>query len=253
MKKIDGIYYTNDLKKATGSVSDLDTADFVKNVKIIGNNAFTNSCISAAVFPNKLKEIGFNAFRNSCLEEVLIENEVVLNESAFMCNPSLRRAEVNCRHIPGLCFAYCSELIYLDMILKNTETIGDRAFDHTKINSISFPDDLEYIGNSAFYGAEFKNGILKLPKNVKIIENYAFNLTNLTDIYVPDGITHIGTLQDTGFDTKIHMSKKTFDRLGLKSDKNIVFFTLEEILETMTFREANKECTGNSLKINKEI
>ncbi len=71
-------------------------------------------------------------------------------------------------------------------------TIGDGAFyNHYSLNSVTFSEDLNSIGNNAFYGCDVEE--LVFPERLRKIGNYAFeDCEKLTEVYIPDSVESIG-------------------------------------------------------------
>lgn len=71
-------------------------------------------------------------------------------------------------------------------------TIKENAFSECQVlTNISLPDNITYIGYSAFKGLTKLNSIT-LPENLKKIGDNAFDNTGLTSVILPDGIERIG-------------------------------------------------------------
>lgn len=71
------------------------------------------------------------------------------------------------------------------VIKEGTRVICDYAFSKTLIKSIKMPQSLEYIGKSAFEGAESLCS-LSIPANVKIIRNQAFKNCSKLKVVIVD-------------------------------------------------------------------
>ena len=71
-------------------------------------------------------------------------------------------------------------------------TIGDGAFyNHYSLNSVTFSEDLNSIGNNAFYGCDMEE--LVFPERLRKIGDYAFeDCEKLTEVYIPDSVESIG-------------------------------------------------------------
>jgi len=71
--------------------------------------------------------------------------------------------------------------------------INANTFGEAKIESVIFPETLEYIGNWSF-GHCYKLAGVIIPESVKYIGDGAFfKNTSMTDIYLPEGVEEIGT------------------------------------------------------------
>ncbi len=244
-----GMHYDNNLETiiSTNSSELNKRVILEKGVKYIQKEAFYFSNIESIVFPESLKEIFHSAFAYcNNLKEVNIKQNVNLHKSAFYNCPDLKNIHVNSKYIPENCFAFTGSKNKngINVELVNTFEIGSYAFRVSRIGNLSLPDTLEKIGFCAFEDCLFRNDKLVLPRSVKIIAENAFASTEgLNDIYLPDGIEDIGNLDDYDYhDMNIHMSKYLFKKLGLTMNRNIIIDdkTIDELLETMTFKEANK-------------
>ena len=84
--------------------------------------------------------------------------------------------------------------------------IDDRVFLGSRITSVSFPDGLEIIGDSAFRNCRDLTDV-SFPDSLKCIGNAAFcNCTSLTEVSVPDGAS-LGTYAFAGCESirKAHL------------------------------------------------
>lgn len=70
-------------------------------------------------------------------------------------------------------------------------SIGNRAFCQTGLVSITIPESVTSIGDSAFYKCSVLTSIT-LPKGVTSIGNYAFAYAGLTSITLPKGLSSVG-------------------------------------------------------------
>lgn len=93
--------------------------------------------------------------------------------------------------IKEFAFENCSRLENITLP-KNLKYIGDCAFLGNGIKSIVIPDSVEYIKGGAFYSC-MKLESITLPKNLKNIEDSTFEDCNsLTGIVIPDSVEVIG-------------------------------------------------------------
>lgn len=71
-------------------------------------------------------------------------------------------------------------------------SIFERAFDYSKIVSITLPSTLEYIGEYAFYYCDTIESI-SLPDGLKAIDEKALSACHkLTEVVIPDSVTTLG-------------------------------------------------------------
>ena len=90
-------------------------------------------------------------------------------------------------------FAYCSNLKSVSLP-DSVKKIGQSAFDGCiMLNSITLPNKLTHIGNSAFQNCD-KLKRIDIPNTVESIEMMAFfNCKNLEDINIPEQVKFIGS------------------------------------------------------------
>ena len=90
-------------------------------------------------------------------------------------------------------FGTSGELVIPDTIKgKTVTTIGEKAFQYNKLTSITIPDGVTSIGDSAFANCTRLISIT-IPDRVSSIGNNAFGgCHRLTNITIPDGVTSIG-------------------------------------------------------------
>ena len=96
-------------------------------------------------------------------------------------------------------FAYCADLKKVTFAENSkVDNIGNNAFAHTAISTISIPDSVTSIGDSAFANCTKLNGI-KIGKNSKLesIGAGAFSYCHINtdaeiELYIPAGVTSIG-------------------------------------------------------------
>ncbi len=238
MKQIDGITYTNDLKKCSHGKYELQEAKILDSVEVIRKNAFSNSALKKVIFPKNLKIIEEYAFRNSCLEEVIIKKDVIIGKEAFCENPALNKIDVSLLEIPKRCFAYGKAS--LDINLEFTMVIREGAFKFNNINTLNLPKTLLTIENDAFKEVIFKDTVLKLPNNLTAIGNRVFQGTNLTDLYLPDSLMTIGNYF-VDLNTTLHVSPMLLSKIPALKKYKIKTLTIDEILEEeKSFKEINK-------------
>ena len=244
------IEYTKDgtiLTNASKSITQLNLSK-QNALRTIGPNTFYGSNLEKIKFNNELENIEECAFFGTKLSEIIINNQIKIAKNSFSYLDFLEKVNINCIATAPWCFACNSEKTDgADIILKNTTLIDTATFEKSKIKSIVLPDTLKCISFNAFAYTYFQNTKLILPNKVEAIVSNAFLESNLTDIYIPDSIEYIGNLQDMNIN--IHMSKKAFKRLELKTGKYIIIEddSLEKLLETNSFKEINQKV------LNKEI
>lgn len=71
-------------------------------------------------------------------------------------------------------------------------SIGESAFNQSKLSSITFPQNLKTIGKNAFWHGNL-TGELIIPESVQTIEDFAFDQNNLTKVTLPAGLEILGS------------------------------------------------------------
>ena len=85
--------------------------------------------------------------------------------------------------------------------------IGDNAFYHGEIKSVSISNTVTHIGKEAFYGCDLT--YVKIPEGVLYIEDYAFCNSDVRSVTIPKSVKEIGfkAFYDVGdlfYDTKFY-------------------------------------------------
>ena len=160
----EGVKYIE--KDAFYGSSKLDRVKLPLSIESIGTNAFYLCPVRVATIP----VLHCTAVKNDRLANLTLYGEGAIPDSAFIA---------------------CSRLTTLTLE-EGITAIGKNAFSNTSIVSLSMPDSLTKVGQSAFeYCKDLK--VLKIGKNVKTIEDYAFqNSSFLDSVYIPESVTYIG-------------------------------------------------------------
>jgi hypothetical protein len=87
---------------------------------------------------------------------------------------------------------------YLDVVLpEGMKAIPDYLFSNcTWLQTVTIPDSIESIGNSAFSHTALLS--VKLPSGLREIGNYAFSRTDLSAVSIPSGVKTIGEYAFSG-------------------------------------------------------
>lgn len=229
----------------------------------IGNCAFQYCDIKSIQLPKTLQSIGKYAFAGcDLLEELIIpENVTYLGEGAFAFCDSLTSVTVNNKNIKNLASAFhlASKLeafvvpenndIYtqIDGVLytksgktlvrypvgkkatsfsipSGVKVIGDHAFENTRLEKVTFNNNLETIKESAFLASSIESIIL--PKGITYIGPYAFSeCFEVEKLTLPANIKKInkGSFKSIDIDTlKIpvkvtYIDKEAFADSGIKT------------------------------------
>ena len=174
-------------QEAFKGTSSLQVPSFPQTLKIIRNDAFSNSALSGSVtIPDNVTSIGTSAFFNTKMVSLTIENAVTsIGKSAFSSCTSLTSVIIGnaVTSIGNSAFAACSNL--KSVIIGNAVTsIGSSAFNNCPgLTSVTLGNSVATIGNSAFAHCTSLPSIT-LPKSVKSVEAGAFaSCSKLTTVY----------------------------------------------------------------------
>ena len=179
----------------------LSSIDFGDGIQKVGRMCFQNcKKLTSVKIPASMRELGLQAF---CYDEkistlTIAEGLEKIGDSAFLGCTSIRRVTLpstikewgaaifyQCTRlmvakfgegttvVPDQMFNYDTNLY--DVTLPNTvKTIERASFYNTKVTDASFtwPEQLDSIGFSAFYGTSFVN--IEFPENLRVIGEWAF-------------------------------------------------------------------------------
>ena len=229
-KLVDNNLYNYDMTELimTDSVSEITEFKVPDTVKKIDYKAINYYSIDKLILPEGLEELGESCLSAYIIKELTIPS-TLKTIGKFNISPDIV-SKINVstdnpvfKIINGVLYnVKDKELFYVpsDIDTENftveegTETIGDRAFQSCKnvkkvilpdsvtviedaafnaahISQINFPENLEYIGETAFCSSEI-GGDIVLPDSVKFIGDSAFSsLPDLISIYIPDSVENI--------------------------------------------------------------
>ena len=172
----DGVPYVPTTVVLPSSLESIGTGAFSS---YINNETGEIIGVTSVQFPATLKNIGATAFQNAPITSVeLPEGFTTLGNGAF------------------------TGTIYLSEILlpSTLETIPAGAFTKTNskiaftdmatVDELVIPEGVKSIGNTAFQGSKIKS--LTLPEGLETIGNNAFNNHQLTELYIPGSVTSVG-------------------------------------------------------------
>jgi len=163
------------------------------------------SSLCEVIFPNSMKNVGYSAFANCVsLKSIELPEKVEnIRKNAFSGCASLERIVLpkSVKRISGDSFSGTAweksvsgqqGVIYLDHVAygyipgdndigkieikDGTTVVASRVFDYEKIESVSFPDSIEFIGEYAFYNCKYLSEI-NIPCTVSGIGTQAFHGT----------------------------------------------------------------------------
>lgn len=163
----DGI--TSISKHSFSFCKNLKTVVIGKDVRKIGNGAFSYTKITSVKIPNKVKVIGAGAFENCKeLKKVKIGTKV---------NTIDVRAFAECRKITKV------------KIPNSVKIIGRGAFFRCKkLKSVKLGKKVKFIGSTAFQTTAIKK--IKIPNSVKVMGLAAFNSNKIKiNVIMPGNVT----------------------------------------------------------------
>ena len=174
---------------------DLKSIEIPDSIEIIGNSCFANTGLETVDLKN-VKQIKRSAFFSTKLKEVTLPDELkVLEPIAFNACSDLMRFYGHSPFNPNTGEEFSDYLIYKDPVTYN-ELVPERTTYKILcvaggINEFTFPNNIEVIGEYAFWGC---NNLLelKVPESVKKLENNAFYACNkLESISLPSTINFL--------------------------------------------------------------
>lgn len=148
-----------------------------KNLKAIGNYAFTNCSLKSVVLPNTLESIGIEAFEGNGFKDInLPESLKTIGEKAFRSCYNIRQITLPKDVTLGFSvFELCTSLKSVDISQLSNTAIPPFTFrDCSSLESIKLPLLTESIGTNAFCRCTQLKYIESLA-SVKTIKGYAFN------------------------------------------------------------------------------
>lgn len=162
-----------------------NTQGWTTRNNVIPDDAFANKkTLSHFSFPEKITYIGAQAFYYTSLSGALIipDDVIEIGQYAFhgtligsvACSPRLNR-------ISDYAFSDCTSLTGTLTLPETLTYIGNSAFmDCSFTGELHLPNSLEYIGSRAFQNCDYFVGNLRLPDKIKSIPAYAFNYSGFT-------------------------------------------------------------------------
>lgn len=143
-----------------------------RNLKWIGDEAFSQVPLTRADLPEGLTHIGNKVF-NNCKNLATAS----IPESVTEYGSNI--------------FLYCTALTYVELPGNLTEIPENMLYGATALKRIQIPDGVTKIGDGAFYGSGLEK--LTIPSSVKEIGDWAFAwLTDMKEINIPDTVERIG-------------------------------------------------------------
>lgn len=166
---------------------------FPEYVKFIGNRAFSNTTLSGAlIIPEDVERIGENAFYGTPISSISFNDKV--------------------KSIHTESFSECTSLTGRLILPESLASIGSRSFCQCQFSGdLYLPDNLEFIGGSAFYRAGTFSSGLKLPDNVKRIAMSTFQDTHFKGQLDLNNCVEIGeyAFSNSGFSNGLVIPEET--------------------------------------------
>ena len=173
---------------------------------LIHSNAF-QMCekLEKIVFPESLEEIKYFAFAScNSLTKINIPRSCQFLPTSFMYCSYLKRINIDNKNenfcavdnvvfskdMKKLLFYPSSKIGKIYKVPEGVETIGNRAFNESKLEKIILPDTLRELEKYAFVGSK-KLTDINLPCNLKALSDYVFKNTNIKELTLPASLNDI--------------------------------------------------------------
>ncbi len=209
--KTDNAYYSGDYKRLIKYVGEEDDIIIPDGVEAIGQSAFSGQAISAVYIPASVRIIEDYAF-DQCIS---------LQTVTFAENSQLKVIGSG---------AFSHNIYLTSMILPSSLTqIRAYAFNRSSIASISIPDEVKIIGNSAFNNCE-KLTTVTFGENSKLVSigDAAFEYCILlTSISIPNSVETIGMMafKNTGLQTVVFGNNSKVTSIGYAAFQHCRYIT----------------------------
>lgn len=200
---IDGnIYIINADETASLIRSSREAEEIVIPEKIEGHTvtrieeeAFFGSMARTVSLPETIVYIGDSAFEQvDTLEEINIPDSLeYIGKSAFASCMSLKGIKISAPELTiGNAAFFNTGLAYADL---NVKVIDERAFNDSRIKTLTLHEGLEDIGAGAFAGCRDIESV-ELPSTLKFIGQNAFTTSNIKNVIIPENVEIMGTYSE---------------------------------------------------------
>jgi hypothetical protein len=170
--------------RAFRNMASLRTLVVGDNVRAIEGGTFEGSGLESVTIGNNVERIGAFAFSNTALTTISIPESVVEIGTSAFSNTELTMISINMRNI-------------------NTREFNNRP----SLETLIIGDSVRIVGGSAFSSSGLES--VTIGNNVEIIGEFAFfSNANLTEISIPDSVTHIG---DAAFSGNPNLAQVVFN------------------------------------------
>ncbi|WP_186893512.1 leucine-rich repeat protein [Acetobacterium malicum] len=167
-----------------------------KPVVAIGAAVFKNNWVLTAVtIPSTVTSIGEEAFyfceKMNAVDINEGTSDLVIGKNAFYSNVNLTTITLpkNLVRLEEKAFYGCEKLATVNFVTDcRLTSIAKDGFSRCSLTSIALPDQLQTIGEYAFYSNSL-TGALTIPSAVTAIGKWAFYDQALTTITLPDGVS----------------------------------------------------------------
>ncbi|MBQ3291983.1 MAG: leucine-rich repeat protein [Mogibacterium sp.] len=146
------------IDSSTGETIGLTEIEFPESLKTIGNTAFQNAPLTSVILPDSVTTLGNGAFSGT-----IYVNRVILSKSLTA--------------IPAGAFVKTNNKIPFDQM--------------ATIESLEIPESIKSIGNTAFQGSKIRE--LTLHEGLETIGNSAFSNSQISDLYLPGSVLSVGS------------------------------------------------------------
>lgn len=222
-------------------------------LEYIGDRAFASCDFSSITLPSGLKYIGDSAFYNcDNLKEITLPESVdFIGECVFFSCESLKTLKGKFAINGGKALVANNTLIHVvpDAELtyfnvpEGVTIIGRNVFrsDFPRLSTVSIPESLTRVHDSAFYMCESLTAI-SLPESLVYIGDYAFCHCAFTNIELPDNLTYIG---DSAFSCCRNLLNITIPGVGFLG--NDTFYDCTSLVNVI-IQEGVKEIGGSAFQ-----
>ncbi len=208
----------------------LQSVTFNTKLTAIPDNCFNHTGLTSVTIPNTITSIGSSAFYNcSNLASVTIGTGVTtVGGYAFSNCGSLTSMVIHSSDLSSWassCFSYTSNIQHMELDMKDipgsfyegrqtltelvlgehVETIGNYAFQNTRLTSLELGASVTSIGKSAFQGNTSLQSV-KFNNQLQTIGENAFHTCDLLSLDVPSSVISIG---NNAFYSNQHMTTAT--------------------------------------------
>ena len=169
-----------------------------ESINSIPSSAFMNSNIDTLVIPSSVISIGTGAFSDTSIKSLYIYGDMSSSGDYLGTNTNIKNLYLSKNFIDSWSssygiFPYRSKVNNIELEDGIVE-IPRNIFSSIDIESVSFPETLEIIGERAFYQSEIDN--LVFPNSLRRIEDYAFYGSSsgsyTSSVSFNDGLEYIG-------------------------------------------------------------